>query len=61
MSYGRRNRRKTPPRLRLRRPRPYIQPRPKSPPMSPRVRLAWWAVYATLIAGGILLIVLTRR
>jgi hypothetical protein len=29
--------------------------------MSPRVRLAWWAVYAALIAGGILLIVLTRR
>jgi hypothetical protein len=29
--------------------------------MSTRVRLAWWSVYAALIAVGILLIVLTRH
>jgi len=61
MSYGRRFRRNTPPRLRLRKPRPYIRPRPKSPPLSPRARLAWGTLYALLIAGGILLIVLTRH
>jgi hypothetical protein len=61
MSYGRRFRRSTPPRLRLRKPRPYIRPRPKGPPLTRRARLAWGAVYAALVAAGILLIVLTRH
>ena len=61
MSYGRRYRRKTPPRFRLRKPRPYIRPRPKGAPLSSRAKLAWYGLYAALIAGGILLIVLTRH
>jgi hypothetical protein len=61
MSYGRRYRKSTPPRFRLRRPRPYIQPRPQQPPLSSRERLFWWALYGALIAGGIALIVLAAR
>ena len=60
MSYGRRYRRKTPPRLRLRRPRPYIQPHPKGAPLSSRERVVWWSICAALIVGGILFIALTR-
>jgi hypothetical protein len=61
MSYGRRYRKRTPPRIRLRRPRPYIRPGPKGPRLSPRERLFWWTLYGVLIAGGIALIVLASR
>ena len=61
MSYGRKFRRRTPPRLRLRKPRPYIRPRPRSPRLSSRERLFWWGLYAALIAAGIALIVLASR
>ena len=61
MSYGRKYRRKTPPRVRLRRPRPYVRPRPKGPRPSSRERLFWWLLYAVLIAGGVVLIVLAAR
>jgi hypothetical protein len=61
MSYGRRYRRKTPPRLRLRRPRPYIQPRPRGEPLARSERIVWWIVYGVLIALAILLVVLALR
>jgi hypothetical protein len=61
MSYGRKFRRRTPPRLRLRRPRPYIQPGPKRPGPSGRERWFWFGLYAILIAAGVALIVLASR
>jgi hypothetical protein len=38
-----------------------VQPRPRGAPLSSRARLAWYSLYAALVAGGILLIVLTRH
>jgi hypothetical protein len=61
MSYGRKYRKRTPPRVRLRRPRPYIQPGPKGPRLSSRERRFWWILYGVLIVGGIALIVLASR
>ena len=61
MSYGRRNRKKTPPRLRLRNPRPYIRPRPRSEPLSGRARVVWYSIYAALILGGIAAILVARH
>ena len=61
MSYGRRNRKKTPPRLRLRNPRPYIRPRPRGEPVSRRERVFWYSIYAALILAGIAAILLARH
>ena len=61
MSYRRRNRRTTPPRLRLRNPRPYIRPRPRGEPVSRRERLLWYSICAALILAGIAAIVLVRH
>jgi len=61
VSYRRRYRKKTPPRLRLRKPRPYIQPRPKGAPLPRREQIVWWIVYGVLIALAILLVVFALR
>jgi hypothetical protein len=61
MAYGRRNRKTTPPRLRLRKPRPYIEPGPRSEPLAGRARVFWYSLYAVLIVGGIVLILLARH
>ena len=61
MSYGRRNRKTTPPRLQLRRPRPYVEPRPRGERLAGHARLFWYSIYAVLIVGGIVLILLARH
>ena len=61
MSYGRRNRKKTPPRLRLRNPRPYIRPRPRGEPVRRRERVLWYSIYSALILAGIVVILLARH
>ena len=61
MSYGRRNRKTTPPRLRLRKPRPYVRPRPRGEPLTGRARVFWYSLYAALILAAILVIVLARH
>jgi len=61
MSYGRRNRKTTPPRLQLRRPRPYVEPRPRGERLAGRARVFWYSLYTVLIVGGLVLILLARR
>lgn len=61
MSYDRRHRKSTPPRLRLRNPRPYIRPRPRGEPLSGRARVVWYSIYTALILAGVVAIVLARR
>ena len=61
MSYGRRNRKKTPPRLRLRNPRPYIRPRPRGEPVSRRERVFWYSISAVLILAGVVAIVVAQH
>jgi len=61
MSYGRRNRKSTPPRLRLRNPRPYVRPRPRGEPLAGRARLFWYSIYAALILAGVVAILLARH